>query len=118
MKKKETHEETPLEENVELETPQETDQEQEDQKDNVADLLTSKHLAEKVEKLIDEKMALAQEAQDNEEEEIEEENKESKGLGWFPLLLIAGVAVVGVATVVMKNRPISHPTEEETQNDG
>lgn len=111
-----------IKENEELEVTQGADEIEEIEvtpgADNIADELTSKQLDKKIEKLVNEKIALAQEAQDNEEEETNEEPEEKKGLGLFPKLLIGAVVVVGVSTLLLKNRPISHSDEAETQNQG
>ncbi len=98
------------------ETPEQEPQQQE--VDSVADALTSKQLEAKVEKLVNEKLELAQQAQDNEEEPQEEDEEKPKGLGLFPALLIGGVVVVGIASVFLRNRPNSHPTEAQTENQG
>jgi len=97
----------------------ETDQKDEKKVDDVSDDLTSKNLAAKVEKLIDEKIELARQAQDNEtDKQDEEEKEEPKGFGMFPALLIGGIVLVGAATLFLKNRPNSHPIEAETENQG
>ncbi len=90
----------------------------EEKKDDVSDDLTSAQLLNKVEKLVDEKIELARTAQDDEDDEEEEQEEEPKGLGVFPMILIAGVGLVGIASIIMKNRPISNPNDTETQNDG
>jgi len=100
----------------EEETPEQEPQQKE--VDSVADALTSKQLEAKVEKLVNEKLELAQQAQDNEEEPQDEDEEKPKGLGLFPALLIGGVVLVGAATLFIKNRPNSHPTEAQTENQG
>ena len=100
----------------EIETIEEETQ-LEENKDTVADALTSKQLLSKVSELVDEKIALAQEAQDNEEEETEEEEK-PKRLGLFPVILIGTVLAAGVASIIIKNRPTNHPDEQGERNDG
>ena len=86
--------------------------------DNVADTLTSKQLEAKVEKLVNEKVELALDAHDNEEDEEDEYEEENKSLGLFPTLLIGGIVLVAAASIFLKNRPISHPNEAETENKG
>ncbi len=107
--------ETPGEKEI-LETPGE--KEILDTPDNVADTLTSKQLEAKVEKLVNEKVELALDAHDNEEDEVEEDEQEPNGLGLFPTLLIGGIVLVAAASIFIKNRPISHPNEAETENQG
>jgi len=106
-------------EELEITTPGEEETPGEEQKsDSVADMLTSKNLDKKIEDIVEQKIELAREAQDNEEEPQDEDEEKPKGLGLLPALLIGGVVVVGIASVLLKNRPNSHPTEAQTENQG
>ena len=100
------------------ETPGEEFTPGEDPKDDVSDDLTSAQILNKVEKLVDEKIELARTSQDDEDDEEEEEEEKPKSIGFFPVLLIGTVIAAGIASIIIKNRPISHPNDMETQNDG
>ena len=99
-----------IEEVEELEPPKEQEQ-------NLADVLSSKDLAKTVNKLIDEKLSLAEDAHDN-EEEPEPEEVEETGIGLFPLLLIGGVVLIGASSLLLKNRPTTTLSNSETENAG
>jgi hypothetical protein len=83
---------------------------EENNSDEVADILTSQALDTHIKTIVDEKLALAQSATDNEEEpDAEDEDEEEKGLGMFPIIVITGVVIVGFTAVMLRNRPnISH----------
>ncbi len=89
----------------------------ETEKETIADTLTDKNLDEIVEKLVKEKLSLAETATDNEEEETEEDEK-PKSFGVFPALIIGGVVVFGLAAIFLQNRSNTAPDDSQTENDG
>lgn len=89
----------------------------EEDRESITDLLADKLLEATVDKLIEEKLTLAQSATDNEEDEEPDED-DNKSIGMFPKLIIGGVAVFGLVSLFLYNRPISHPNESQTENDG
>jgi|FLOH01.1.fsa_nt_gi hypothetical protein len=99
---------TPVEEEEIQVTPQD---------DSIAETLTDKDLAKKIENIVDEKIALAQTATDNEDEE-EEDEEEAKSFGMFPALIIGGVIVVGITALFLQNRPNTDPMQSQTVNEG
>ncbi len=90
----------------------------ETEKESIADMLTDKHLDDIVEKLVKEKLSLAETATDNEEDEEEEEEEKPKGFGMFPAIIIGSVAVVGLFALFIQKQPNTAPTDSQTENEG
>ncbi len=82
-------------------------------------MLTDAQLDSKIEKIVDEKIQLADEADDlrNDLHEPTEEEEE-KGLGVFPFVIFGVLALAAVATVILKNSPNNAQNGTEEQNAG
>lgn len=91
----------------------------EEKKETLADVLSSKEFEKTVDTLIDEKLKLADEADDGEELIApEDEEKEKKGFGVFPLVVF-GVLGLGVVTLLLtKNSPDTAHNDDTEQYHG
>ncbi|DAB27341.1 MAG: hypothetical protein A2513_04415 [Sulfurimonas sp. RIFOXYD12_FULL_33_39] len=116
MTKEKDEELEQLEEKNEVES---TPPEEKNSDDDIADILTSKELERTVNKLIDEKLSLASDAEDVAEEiPLEDEEEDKKGFGIFPIIIF-GVLALGAATLLLtQNRPQAVQNDITEQNHG